>query len=149
MFFNANTLPCITIGADVWGESGIMTGVINAGARLLCTSARGLSWGLCLVLICRGRYGLGGAVLLFILGSNLGGVGRERVLGGEEEGGGVRRGRKKGVVTSRGGQERLRAAPGAARSRRGPAYFFIPLVIGPLNSLTWSRTLPKRLHLPC
>ena len=40
-------------------------------------------------------------------------------------------------------------APGAARSRRGPAYFFIPLVIGPLNSLTWSRTLPKRLHLPC
>ena len=93
---------------------------------------------LCLVFVCRGRYGLGGAVLLFILGSNLGGVGRERVLGGEEEGGGVRRGRKKGVVTSRGGQERL-----------GPAYFFIPLVIGPLNSLTWSRTLPKRLHLPC
>ena len=41
------------------------------------------------------------------------GVGRERVLGGGEEGGGVRRGRKKGVVTSRGGQERL-----------GPAYFF-------------------------
>ena len=32
----------------------------------------------------------GGAALLFILGSNLGGVGRERVLGGEEEGGGVR-----------------------------------------------------------
>jgi len=26
-FFNANALPCITIGADVWGESGIMTGV--------------------------------------------------------------------------------------------------------------------------
>ena len=68
---------------------------------------------LCLGFVCRGRYGLGGAVLLFILGSNLGGVGRERVLGGEEEGGGVRRGRKKGVVTSRGGQERL-----------GPAYFF-------------------------
>ena len=45
---------------------------------------------LCLVFVCRGRYGLGGAVLLFILGSNLGGVGRERVLGGEEEGGGVR-----------------------------------------------------------
>ena len=62
---------------------------------------------LCLGFVCRGRYGLGGAVLLFILGSNLGGVGRERVLGGEEEGGGVRRGRKKGVVTSRGGQERL------------------------------------------
>ena len=44
VFFNANALPCITIGADVWGESGIMTGVINAGARLLCTSAWGLSW---------------------------------------------------------------------------------------------------------
>ena len=27
MFFNANALPCITIGVDVWGESGIMTGV--------------------------------------------------------------------------------------------------------------------------
>jgi len=27
VFFNANALPCITIGADVWGESGIMTGV--------------------------------------------------------------------------------------------------------------------------
>ena len=79
---NANALPCITIGADVWGESGIMTGVINAGARLLCTSARGLSWGLCLVLICRGRYGLGRAALLFILGSNLGGVGPGRGLRG-------------------------------------------------------------------
>ena len=43
---------------------------------------------LCLGFVCRGRYGLGGAVLLFILGSNLGGVGRERVLGGEEEEGG-------------------------------------------------------------
>ena len=46
---------------------------INAGARLLCTSARGLSGGLCLVLVCRGRHGLGGGALLFILGSNLGG----------------------------------------------------------------------------
>ena len=27
VFFNANALPCITIGADVWGKSGIMTGV--------------------------------------------------------------------------------------------------------------------------
>ena len=52
---------------------------------------------LCLVFVCRGRYGLGGAVLLFILGSNLGGVGRERVLGGEEEGGGVRS--RPGAVT--------------------------------------------------
>ena len=31
VFFNTNALPCITIGADVWGESDIMTGVINAG----------------------------------------------------------------------------------------------------------------------
>jgi hypothetical protein len=32
-------LPRISIGADVWGESSIMTGVyFNAGARLLCTS---------------------------------------------------------------------------------------------------------------
>jgi hypothetical protein len=37
---------------------------------------------------------LGGVVLLFILGSNLGGVGPDRghPLGGEEEGGGVRSG---------------------------------------------------------
>ena len=25
VFFNTNVLPCITIGADVWGESDIMT----------------------------------------------------------------------------------------------------------------------------
>ena len=44
----------------------------------------------CLVLVCRGRNGLGGVVLLFILGSNLGGVGPVRDLRGGEEGGGVR-----------------------------------------------------------
>jgi len=27
VFFNTNPLPRITIGADVWGESDIMTGV--------------------------------------------------------------------------------------------------------------------------
>ena len=27
VFFNTNVLPCITIGADVWGDSDIMTGV--------------------------------------------------------------------------------------------------------------------------
>ena len=27
VFFNTNALPRITIGADVWGESDIMTGV--------------------------------------------------------------------------------------------------------------------------
>jgi hypothetical protein len=36
-----------------------------------------MGWGqcdrLCLVLVCRGGYGLGGVFLLFILGSNLGG----------------------------------------------------------------------------
>ena len=63
---------------------------INAGARLLCTSARDLSWGLCLVLVCRGRHGLGGAALVFILGSNLGGVGPGRGLRGKVEGVGVR-----------------------------------------------------------
>jgi hypothetical protein len=29
VFFNANALPRINIGADVWGESGIMTGVYH------------------------------------------------------------------------------------------------------------------------
>jgi hypothetical protein len=41
---------------------------------------------LCLVLVCRGRYGFLGGVLLFILGSNLGGVGPVGVFEGEEEG---------------------------------------------------------------
>jgi hypothetical protein len=45
-----------------------------------------IGWGLCdrlcSVLVCRGRYGLGGGILLFILGSNLGGVGPERGLRG-------------------------------------------------------------------
>ena len=45
---------------------------------------------LCPVLVCRGRYGFGVGVLLFILGSNLGGVGPERGLRGEKEGVGVR-----------------------------------------------------------
>jgi hypothetical protein len=38
VFFIANALPRINIGDDVWGELGIMTGVINADARQLCTS---------------------------------------------------------------------------------------------------------------
>ena len=82
-------LPRINIGADVWGESNIMTGVYERW----CSSTLNIRWGLCdslcLVLVCRGRYGLGGVVFLFILGSNLGGVGPERGLRGE---------RKKGVV---------------------------------------------------
>jgi hypothetical protein len=81
-----------------------------------------IGWGLCdrlcLVLVCRGRYGFGRVVLLFILGSNLGGVG------------------------SVSPEERL-----------GPSYFFIPLVLGPLNSLVWyvpslrhTRGLVCRMH---
>jgi len=54
-------------------------------------------------------------VLLFILRSNLGGVGPERVLRGEEEGDSVKSGRE----------------------RLGPSYFYISLVLGPLNSLLW------------
>jgi hypothetical protein len=38
VFLNTNALPRINFGGDVWCESGIMTGVINAHARLLCTS---------------------------------------------------------------------------------------------------------------
>jgi len=52
-----------------------------------------------------------GGLLLFILGSSLVGVGPVRGRRGGGRGGGV-------------GQDRL-----------GPSYFFIPLVIGPLNSL--------------
>jgi hypothetical protein len=40
----------------------------------------------------RGSYGLGGGVLLFILGSNLGGVGLKRGLRGGGRRGGVRSG---------------------------------------------------------
>jgi hypothetical protein len=75
-------LPRIHIGADVWGESSIMTGVYQRW----CSSTLHIGWGLCdrvcLVLVCRGRYGLGGVFLLFILGSNLGGVGPVRGLRG-------------------------------------------------------------------
>ncbi len=59
-----------------------------------------IGWGLCdrlcPVLVCRGRYGFGGG-LLFILGSNLGGVGPERGLRG-------------------GGRGGVRSGPGAART---------------------------------
>ena len=47
---------------------------------------------LCPVLVCRGRCGLRGGVLFFILGSNLGGVGPERGLRGGGRRGGVRSG---------------------------------------------------------
>ena len=47
----------------------------------------GLCDRVCLVLVCRGRNCLGGVVLLFILGSNLGGVGPVRGLRGGGRGG--------------------------------------------------------------
>jgi hypothetical protein len=80
VFFNTNALPRINIGANVRGESSIMTGVYQRW----CSSTLHIGWGLwdrvCLVLVCRGRYGLGGGNLLFILGLNLGGVGLVRGL---------------------------------------------------------------------
>jgi hypothetical protein len=89
-------LPRISID-DLWGESSIMTGVYERW----CSSTLHIGWGLCdclcLVLVCRGSYSLGGVVLLallFILGSSLGGVGLVRGLRGGRwnEGGGVRSG---------------------------------------------------------
>jgi hypothetical protein len=110
-------LPRINIGADVWGESNIMTGVYERW----CSSTLHIRWGLCdclcLVLVCRGRFCLGGVFLHLILGSRLGGVGPV-------------------------GQEQL-----------GPSYFFISIVLGPLNSLVWyvpslryTRGLGWRIH---
>jgi hypothetical protein len=86
-FFNTNALPRINIGADVWGKSSIMTGVYQRW----CSSTLHIGWGrcdrVCLVLVCRGRYGLGGVFLLLILESNLGGGGPVRGLwGGEKKG---------------------------------------------------------------
>jgi hypothetical protein len=80
-------LPRINIGTDVRGESSIMTGVYERW----CSSTLHIRWGLCdslcLVLVCGGRYCLGGGVLLFILGSSLDGVGPVRgLLGGGRRG---------------------------------------------------------------
>jgi hypothetical protein len=75
-------LPRIKIGADVWGESSITTGVYQHWWSSTLYIGWGLCDRLCLVLVCRVRYGLGGVVLLFILGSNLGGVGPVRGLRG-------------------------------------------------------------------
>jgi hypothetical protein len=65
--FNTIALPCINIGANVWGESSIMTGVYQRW----CSTTLHIGWGLCdlvcQVLVCRGRYGLAGGGLLFIL----------------------------------------------------------------------------------
>jgi hypothetical protein len=60
VFFNTIALPRINIDADVWGESSIMTGVYQHW----CSSTLHIGWGLCnrvcQVLVCRGRYSLGG-----------------------------------------------------------------------------------------
>ncbi len=89
VFFNTNALPHINIGTDVWGESNIMTGVYQQW----CSSTLHIRWGLCdsvcLVLACRGRYGLRG------VGSSLdSGIefGQRRTSEGSSGG------RKKGVV---------------------------------------------------
>jgi hypothetical protein len=88
-FSNTNALPHINIGTDVWGESSIMTGVYQRW----CSSTLHIRWGLCdrvcQVLVCRGRYCLGGG------GSSLhSGIefGQRRTCEGSP------RGRKKGVV---------------------------------------------------
>jgi hypothetical protein len=58
---------------------------MNAGARLLFTSD-----GVCVTvyfLLCGGRYGLGGGVLFFVLGSSFGRVGPLKGLWGGGRGG--------------------------------------------------------------
>ena len=74
--------PISLPGTRLFFKKGIMTGVYERW----CSSTLHIRWGLCdrlgLVLVCRGRYGLGGVVLLFILDANLGGVGPLRGLGG-------------------------------------------------------------------
>jgi hypothetical protein len=60
VFFSTNALPRINICVNVWGESSIMTGVYQCW----CSSTLHIGWGLCdsvcQVLVCRGRYCLGG-----------------------------------------------------------------------------------------
>jgi hypothetical protein len=73
-------LSRINIGANVWGESGIMTGVNECWFSSTLHIRWGLCDRLCLVLVYRGRYSWGGVVLLFILGSNLGGVGQVTIF---------------------------------------------------------------------
>ncbi len=71
MFFNTNTLPRINIGVDVWVKLSIMTGVYSRWFSSTLHIRWGLCDCLCLLLVCRGRYDLGGVFLLFILGPNL------------------------------------------------------------------------------
>jgi hypothetical protein len=82
-------IPPINIGADVWGESSIMTGVYQRW----CSSTLHIGWGLCdpvcQVLVCRGRYGLRGGGSSLYSGIEFG---RSRPSEGSSGG------RKKGVV---------------------------------------------------
>jgi hypothetical protein len=90
VFFNTIALPRINVGADVWGESSIMTGVYQRW----CSSTLHIGWGLCdrvcQVLVCRGRYGLGGGGSSLHSGIEFGRSMTSEVFGGEEEGGSVR-----------------------------------------------------------
>jgi hypothetical protein len=87
--FNTNALPRINIGADVWGESSIMTGVYQHWCSSTLQIGRGLCDRVCQVLVCRGRYCLGGG------GSSLhSGIEFGRSRTGEGSSGG----RKKGVM---------------------------------------------------
>ena len=47
VFFNTNALPRINIGADVWGESNIMTSVYQRW----CSSTLHIGWGLVIVYV--------------------------------------------------------------------------------------------------
>ena len=53
-------LPRISIGVDVWVESSIMTGVYECWFSSTLHIRWGVCDSLCLVLLCGGRYGLGG-----------------------------------------------------------------------------------------
>jgi hypothetical protein len=82
-------LPRIDIGADVWGESSIMTGVYERWRSSTLHIGWGLCDRLCLVLVCRGRYGLGGG-----FSSRHSGI----AFGWSRTGEGSSGGRKRGVV---------------------------------------------------
>ena len=99
VFFNTIPLPRHNIGADVWGESSIMTGVYQRwcsstlhGVEVTELSTKKqeslfIGWGLCDRDIVYVKFSSAGAVwgvvLLFILGSSLGGVAPVRGLRGE------------------------------------------------------------------
>jgi hypothetical protein len=86
--FQHHCITRINIGADVWGESSIMTGVCNSGARLLCTSD-----GVCVIVYV--QFSSVGAGMVLGRGSSLhSGI----EFGRSRTGKGSAGGRKKGVV---------------------------------------------------